>query len=303
MTLPRPLAAALALTLLAAPALAQEAKRPTPAEVLKAAPAEHWRVPEPENLLYMTLPGGRVVIELAPQFAPNHVANIRALAREGWYEGVMVVRVQDNYVTQWGWPEDRGEKPAKVGKLSLPPEFTVKGGAKSLPFHKLPDPDAYAPEVGAVGSFPAARDPASGEAWMAHCYGIVGVGRGLPLDSGSGAELYVVIGHSPRALDRVITLAGRVLKGMEHLAALPRGTGNLGFYEKPEQQAPITAVRLGSDVAEAEREPLQVLRSDSPTYAAWVEARRQRKDDFFILPSGRIDVCNAMPPVRRPPGS
>lgn len=299
-----PFATATAIALAAfSPARAadESTRRATPAEVLAASPAADWRAPVPENTLYLELPAGRVVIELAPGFAPVHVDNMRKLARENWYDGTFIVRVQDNYVTQWGMP-DETPKPMKNALDKLAPEFTVKGGAKTLPFVRLPDPDAYAPEVGISDIFPAARDPKTGEAWMTHCYGIVGVGRGMPLDSGSGAELYTVIGHSPRPLDRVITLAGRVLKGMELLSALPRGTGTLGFYEKVEQRVPIASVRLAADVPAAERERIEVLSGQSDTYVKWRDARRFRQDDFFIRASGHIDVCNAMPPVRAAKG-
>lgn len=296
------LLACLLTALNAGPALADTPQRPTPKQVLDAAPAADWRAPVPENTLYIDLPAGRVVIELAPAFAPIHVDNMRKLAREGWYDGTFIVRVQDNYVTQWGQPEEM-PKPMKTALEKLAPEFTLRGAAATaLPFTRLPDPDAFAPETGISDIFPAARDPKTGEAWMAHCYGIVGVGRGYPLDSGSGAELYTVIGHSPRALDRVITLVGRVLSGMEHLTSLPRGTGPLGFYEKPEQRVMLTRVRLAADVPEAEREPLQVLSGQSQTYQRWLEARRFRQDDFFIRAAGHIDLCNALPPVRRQPG-
>ncbi|MFV3073799.1 peptidylprolyl isomerase [Niveispirillum fermenti] len=293
-------AAALALALAAPvsiPAAASAAAHPTQAEVLAASPASDWRAPVPENTLYLELPAGRVIIELAPGFAPAHVDNMRKLAREHWYDGTFIVRVQDNYVTQWGMPEET-PRPMKTALDRLAPEFTVKDGAAALPFTVSPDPDAYAPEVGISDIFPAARDPRTGEAWMTHCYGIVGVGRGYALDSGSGAELYTVIGHSPRPLDRVITLVGRVLKGMELLTALPRGTGPLGFYEKAEQRVPIHSVRLAADLPATERERIEVLSGQSATYVKWREARRFRQDDFFIRAAGHIDVCNAMPPVR-----
>ncbi|MDG5497773.1 peptidylprolyl isomerase [Niveispirillum sp. BGYR6] len=291
---------ALALAL-AAPAQAAETRHPTPKEVLDASPLADWREPVPENTFYIELPTGRVVVELAPGFAPAHVENMRKLAREHWYDGTAVVRVQDNYVTQWGMPEET-PRPMKTAKDKLAPEFTVPGGVASLPFTPLPDPDAFAPEVGISDIFPAARDRQTGEAWMTHCYGIVGVGRDMAVDSGSGAELYTVIGHSPRALDRVITVVGRVLWGMEHLTALPRGTGNLGFYEKPEQRTPIKSVTLAADVPAAAREKIHVLSGQSASYGQWLEARRQRQDDFFIRPAGHIDLCNALPPVRRIPG-
>ncbi|MGS0759417.1 peptidylprolyl isomerase, partial [Roseateles sp. GG27B] len=63
-----------------------------------------WRALNPDNTLLMELPQGQVLIELAPRFAPRHAANIRTLTRSGFYDGLAIVRVQDNFVTQWGDP-------------------------------------------------------------------------------------------------------------------------------------------------------------------------------------------------------
>jgi peptidylprolyl isomerase len=173
--------------------------------------------------------------------------------------------------------------------------------ARDLPFTRLPDGDVYAPEVGFSNGLPVARDPKAGKTWLAHCYGMVGAGRDNGVDSGSGAELYVVIGEAPRQLDRNIAVVGRVVQGMELLASLPRGTGALGFYEKPEQRVAIKSVRLVADVSEAERTPLQLLRTDTPTFTALVESRRNRNDDWYKVPAGRIGLCNVPLPVRTPP--
>jgi len=107
-----------------------------------------------------------------------------------------------------------------------------------------------------------------------------------------------VIGHAPRQLDRNIALVGRVVQGMELLSVLPRGTGPLGFYEQPGQHVPITSVRVAADVPEAERSRLEVLRTDTATFAALVEARRNRRDDWYKVPAGYIDLCNVPLPVR-----
>src|SRR5690606_23389675 len=178
----------------------------------------------------------------------------------------------------------------------LTAEFTRS--AKGLAFTKLPDPDTYAPEIGFVSGFPAARDRADGTAWLTHCYGMVGVGRDTDADSAGGTELYVVIGHAPRQLDRNITVVGRVVHGMEHLSSLPRGTGALGFYEKAEQHVPIRQIRLASEVPASERTPLELLRTDTPTFEALVESRRNRRDEWYKVPAGRIDVCSVPLPVR-----
>jgi peptidylprolyl isomerase len=271
-------------------------KPPTMTEVLAASKPSDWRPLDPQNTLYVQLATGRVVIELAPAFAPAHVANIRMLARQGYFDGLPIIRSQENYVVQWGDPD--GKRDLGKARATLPPEFTVPLTA-SLPFTRLPDVDGYAPEVGFSGGFPAGRDPKTGQAWLAHCYSMVGAGRGNVVDSGSGAELYVVIGHAPRHLDRNIALVGRVVQGMELLSTLPRGTGPLGFYEKPEQYVPIRSVRLAADVPAAERSRLEVIRTDTPTFAALVESRRNRRDDWYKVPAGHVELCN-VPIVVRP---
>jgi len=266
----------------------------TAAEVLTASKPSEWRVPDPENTLYMDVRGARIVIELAPDFAPHHVANIRALVRAKFFDGLFITRVQDNFVVQWG--ESGTERPLGEAKRTLPAEFTRP--AAGLPFVALPDPDTYAPQTGFSGGMPAARDAKEGVAWAVHCYATVGVGRDVDPDSGGGTELYVVVGHSPRQLDRNITIVGRVLKGMEVLSSLPRGTGDLGFYEKPEERVPITQVRVAKDVPADQRTQLEVLRTDSRSFNELIEVRRNRRDEWYKVPAGRIDVCNVLLPVR-----
>jgi peptidylprolyl isomerase len=269
-------------------------------DVLAASQPADWRLPDPDDVLYLELAAGRVVLELAPAFAPAHVANVKALAREGYFDGLTILRVHDNYVVQWGDPEagdSKAARPIRSAHRTLPPEFDRP--AEGLPLTLLPDPDTYAPEVGFAAGFPAARDGAGGRAWLVHCYGMLGAGRDNAPDSGGGAELYVVIGHAPRHLDRNVTLLGRVLSGIELLSALPRGTAALGFYEKPEQRVPILHLRVAADVPPSERTELEVLRTDTATFQALVEARRNRREEWFQRAAGRIEICN-VPLVVRP---
>ncbi len=298
-----PIALALTLTLsMAGSAFGQHDSTPNPptlAEVLAESSADDWRRPAPENLLYLDLPTGRVVLELAPRFAPLHAENIRTLTREGYFDGLAVLRSQDNYVVQWGDPHgdapDRA-KPLGSAKATLPAEFDR--AAEELPFTRLSDGDVYAPEVGFSDGFHAARDPASGRAWLSHCYGTLGVSRGNTADSGSGAGLYVVIGHAPRHLDRNITLVGRVLKGIEHLSTLPRGDGPLGFYRGAAEHVPIVSMKLAADLPDAERIDLEVFRTDRPAFERLMEARRNRREDWFLDPVGKVELCNVPVPVR-----
>jgi len=271
---------------------------PTMADVLAASKPSDWRPLDPESTLYLQMAAGRVVIELAPAFAPQHAANIRTLVRQGYFDGLAIYRSQDNFVVQWGGPDSK-RGPGKA-RARLPPEFTVEW-TPARPLTRLPDVDGYAPVVGFSDGFPVGVDPQAGQAWLAHCYGMVGAGRDNDVESGNGAELYVVIGHAPRQLDRNVALVGRVVQGMELLSALPRGTGPAGYYAKPEQHVPISSVRLAADVPMAERARLEVIRTDSPTFAALIESRRNRRDAWYKVPAGHIDLCNVPIAVRPMP--
>jgi peptidylprolyl isomerase len=276
-------------------AAAPAAKRASMAEVLAASSPADWRPLDLDNTLYVEVPAGRVVIEMTPRFAPLHVANIKTLARARYFDALSIIRVQDNYVVQWGDPENRHPLPPGIGKVE--PEFDAPTPAQ-MPFTRLPDGDVYAPEVGFSDGFPVARSATLHRSWLAHCYGMVGVGRDLDVRSGSGAELYVVIGHAPRHLDRNVALVGRVVKGMELLSGLPRGGAEMGFYTKSEARLPINSIRVAADVPAAERSNLEVIRTDSAAFAALIESRRNRPEDFFQVAAGHIDLCNVPIAVR-----
>jgi len=271
-----------------------EGNTPSPAEVIAASQPAEWRALDPENTLYMDFPEGRVVIEMAPQFAPNHVANVKALSREGFFANGAVTRVQDNFVTQWAQAADPA-RPPKVGVEKLNAEFTLPRVAIAN-FDVLPDPDTYADEVGYINGMTAARDAAS--VWLTHCYGMVGVGRENDENSGGGTELYVIIGHSPRNLDRQLTMLGRVVQGMEIMSAFPRGTGDAGFYKTPAEYRRYADIKVAADIPVAQRTNLEVMRTDSASFATLVNSRRWRKDDFYTKPVGRIGLCNITVPVR-----
>ena len=276
------------------------AKARTMQEIIDASRPADWRRLDPANTLYLDLADGhRVVIELAPQFSPQHVAQVRTLAKEGYWNGLSIVRSQDNFVVQWGDAEEGDKrKPTGSAKKTLAAEFTRKGRAPAASWTRLPDVDGWAPQVGFLGGFPAGRDPKAGTYWMAHCYGAVGAGRNNEPDSSDGTELYVVTGQSPRQLDRNMSMVGRVVQGMEWLSTIPRGTGPLGFFEKPEQRVGIRAIRLASEVPAGERTDIELLRTDTTLFAELVEARRNRRDAFYKVRAGHIDLCNVPLPVR-----
>jgi peptidylprolyl isomerase len=288
-----------------APAASAPAAR-TGADIVREAPASAWRRPDPGDVLAMTLPSGVVWIELARRFAPRHADNIRTLVAQHYFDGLAVLRVQDNFVAQWGDP-DADDADATRGRSygaaarTLAPEFFIDD--RGLKITRLKDRDVWAPVTGFVDGFPVAADPKTHRAWIAHCYGTVGAGRGNSIDSGSGAELYAVIGQSPRGLDLNIAPVARVLQGMELLSALPRGGRNMGFYDRPEQDTRITRVERLADMPEATRPDVRVFRTDTPDWNALVESRRNRRDAWYVHRAGAIDLCNITVPVRIEPAA
>lgn len=263
----------------------------------------------------------RVVIQLMPApFSQGWIGNLRTLAAAQWWDGTSVNRVQDNYVVQWG---DATEKKALPEGLKAVPEAcyilgsipsqcssgeldaAIEGiGAVAEDWEgptEWRNRDAYADWTDHLLGWPVAlvQDRKNFEWSIApvHCYAMVGVGRNLSPDTGSGAELYTVIGHAPRHLDRNIALVGRVIEGIEHLSSLPRGTGQLGFYENEEERVTILSVRIGTEIADLPA--FEHLSTESVTFDQYADARANRRDPFFNMPAGGTDICNIPVPVRR----
>jgi peptidylprolyl isomerase len=286
------LMSAAALLIGAAPAQ----KLLTPNDIVAQSPASAWKAIPADDLLVMDLAnGGRVVIQLAPEFAPVHVANIKALARGDYWQGATVYRLQDNYVAQWGHNAD---KPWPSGVTAKPPaEYTRP--LSGLSITPLGSPDAYAPAAGFVNGWPVAYSPKSGWVDLVHCYGTVGVGRDASPDTGTGGELYAVIGNAPRQLDRNIAIVGRVIDGIDRLSSLPRGTEDLGFYKDKAQFVAIARIQLASQLPIGERPSYEYLDTASPTFAQYLQLRANRHDAFYIQPAGGVDLCNVQVPVRK----
>lgn len=275
--------------------------KPSVGDLVKQSQASDWRPTDPQHTLYMELASGRVVIELAPSFAPQNIANIETLVREKYFDGLAILRSQDNYVAQWGDPQaETAPRPLGSAKAKVAGEFTVPL-KNDRHFVRQPDYDGYAPQIGHSNGFPVARDPRAGTTWLTHCYGMVGVGRDNGSDSGNGAELYAVTGHAPRHLDRNITVVGRVLSGMPLLSSLPRGGEAMGFYGAQENRMAIRSVRLEADVPEAERSHLEVIRSEAPIYQKVIDAQRNRGGPWNLFSPGYVELCNAPIPVRVKP--
>ena len=289
-----------------------KADYPAPSEIVAKAKAEEWVSIAPSDLMVMDLATDakgkprRVVIQLMPApFSQGWVGNMRKLAAAKFWDGTSVNRVQDNYVVQWG---DATEKKALPQGLRVMTDDDYAAQTMNLigtPAPRLRDErtwqeslasDPYTARTALENGWPLGVGKSAGM-WPVHCYGMVGVGRNLSPDTGTGAELYTVIGHAPRHLDRNIALVGRVIEGIEHLSSLPRGTGALGFYESEAERTPIVSVRIGADASDLPA--FEYLSTESESFAAYADARANRRDPFFNMPAGGADICNIPVPVRR----
>ncbi len=280
-----------------------------------------------------------VIQLMPPPFSAGWIGNIRKLAAAHWWDGMSINRVQDNYVVQWGDPNADDKAKAKVlptGLATMPEsDYQINpidelgrtaalasattetrkmwsAYKKQCHFSAASKPP-YICNISGVRSKHGKRSYASAEAfskgwpiatdhtytWPIHCYGMVGVGRDLSPNTGSGAELYVVIGHAPRHLDRNIALVGRVIEGIEFLSSLPRGHGGLGFYdlEQGDERVPIQSIHPGVEVSGLPA--YEYLSTESASFANYADARANRRDAFFIRPAGGADICNIPVPVRR----
>ena len=106
-------------------------------------------IKDPENTLILEIKHGTVTIELRPDLAPNHVARIKELAREGYYDGLKFHRVIDGFMAQTGCPHGRGT--GGSGK-NIDAEFNAE------------------PHVRGTCSMARSQDPNSGDAQFFICF-------------------------------------------------------------------------------------------------------------------------------------
>ncbi|KQS02179.1 peptidylprolyl isomerase [Sphingomonas sp. Leaf357] len=286
-----PLIALLAVAQTPPAVLATASAPPLPSDVMEG----DWRPIPDDELLVMTLAGGRtVVIRLAARFAPEHVANVRTLARAGWWDNESVYRVQENWVAQWG---DASEKKAMAPGVRQAPaaEFEI---ARFDAAQTLSRPDSYSARSGfTADGWPIASDGKA--AWLTHCYGMVGVARDALPSTGSGSELFTPIGQSARRLDRNYTVVGRIIAGMQYLSALPRSEAAMGVYATAGERTGIVSVKLASDLPVAVRPRYEYRSTDNPRFAAYIKLREVAAPP--TVPTG-ASVCDVPLAVRRAGG-
>ncbi len=290
------LSVALSLSLTVA-CQAQEALEPalTPDEIASAT-APDWRAVSPENLILVETGHGDIVVELNPDFAPNHTAQFRDLVRGDVYNGAHFYRVIDAFVAQGGLEDDVviENYPTLVNENDR--------GISDAAFVPLDNPDLFAPVVGHIDGFAVGRSETLGKEWLLHCPGALAMARDTDPDSGS-TEFYIVL-DAQRYLDRNLTVFGRVIDGMQYVQKLKRGDRAVesGVIQAPEVGDEILSMTVAADLTEAIRPIYQVQAMPSQAFEDAKTEKRVRDEDFFYRkPPEVLDICGFEVPTRRLP--
>jgi peptidylprolyl isomerase len=247
-----------------------------------------WRALDPDKTVLLTLPHGKVVIELAPQFSPKHVAQFIKLTKAGHYNGNKFYRVIDGFVAQGG-PEDGSRKDKLVPLLKMEGDFPTD---KNWQFTKVQDNDLFAERTGFKDGFSLAQNPSEQKAWLTHCPGTIAMARGNSPDSAS-SHFYIVNGQATRYLDRIMTIFGRVVYGMNNVQAITRTSVIEGDTPVAESDyTPMISMQMMSDVAKDQQILIEVKNTEHPAYSAMLEKRKKRENAFFYKkPPPVLDIC------------
>lgn len=257
-----------------------------------------WRPVEPENLIILTVAEGEVVIELNPDFAPAHVAQLQALARDRVYDGQTFYRVIEGFVAQGGFGE--GDEVVKTYPLLKNENDRPLTDATAGALTPLGNGDLFASQVGHINGFPVGQDPALGQQWLLHCPGAVAMARDNDPDSGS-TEIYIVLAPQ-RYLDRNLTVFGRVLSGMEHVQAFPRGNREIesGVIQPPDKGEAILSFLSAADLPEDSRPEWEVMKTNTEAFERFKTSKRVREEAFFYRkPPEVLDICSIVTPARK----
>ncbi|XOV81301.1 MAG: peptidylprolyl isomerase [Aestuariibacter sp.] len=252
--------------------------------------ADEYQQVAPENLVKMELDSGLVLIQLAPDIAPKHVAQFKSLLKEGKYDGKSFYRVIEGFVAQGGLENDKD-----VASLPIEAEFPY------VPedFTKVQEADLFAPVTGFMEGFAAAADPDKQQAWLTHCPGTIAMARGTDANSAT-SDFYIVIGQAPRYLDRIMTVFGRVVFGFDKVQQIKRGKSSAnGIIQDKEKRTHIKQMTLVTDLDKTLQPKVEVLKTAGEAFATRIASRKHRSHAFFFkTPPAVLDVCQIPLPVK-----
>lgn len=252
----------------------------------------NYRVPNAENILYLELDIGLVIIELNPLFAPKHVAQIKKLARSNFYNGLTFYRVIDGFVAQAGTSidEDNGNQNFEIKNKSL--LLPIENQITNKAFTLVQSPDMFAAKTGFITGFGSAKNSDDSLTWLTHCPGVIGMSRNN-LPNTATTDFYIVIGQAPRYLDSIMTIFGRVVYGMDVVQKINRGNAkNNGIFDDINKATTIKKISVASDIQKRKQLNIMIERTDTVAFKNKLSKRRKRPSPFFYKkPPQVLDIC------------
>jgi peptidylprolyl isomerase len=238
---------------------------------MAAAAAQAWRPLDPENTLVVETTKGRIVVVMRPELAPQAVARVKLLSREGVYDGLLFHRVIDHFVDQTGNPNNHDGGVSLHANLA--PEFTATLPTSAIEAVSARKSDGL---TGFIGPNPVAgipsQDGATVRTWGLYCAGVVGMGR--QADPGTANSEIFFMRDASRRLDHDYAVWGRVIDGQNVVRAITVG-------EPPAAPDKMIRVRVMADLTPAERPRLEVQDVRAHAFAREVaKARQAERADF-----------------------
>jgi len=245
-----------------------------------------YRPVDAENTLVIDTNKGRVIVEMYPELAPQHVERMKTLTRQGFYNGLKFHRVIEGFMAQTGDPKGTGEGNSSLP--NVPGEFIIRrdttlditplktergiltGYVKALPVQSQ------------VNDLMAITKDSKVETWGLYCSGTLGMARAG--DPNSANSQFFLMRSYTDALERKYTAFGMTLVGLDVVRKLKLG-------EPPVDPDVMTKVQVLADMPEADRPKIEVMDTHSPEFAAVIEAKRK------LSPAG-LTGCDVPVPVK-----
>ena len=267
-------------------------------QILPPSGSADWRELDLENTLYVTTKYGVFVIEMAQELAPGHVAQVKKLARQKFYDDITFHRVIDGFMNQTGDPKGDGTGDSQLPDIEA--EFTFRRSSKmTMTTVARQMFDGGAEATGFYKSYPIASKPINQamltkdgkvEAWGVHCAGTLSMARG-PDNINSANSQFFLMRDEYASLNQLYSIWGMTVWGREHLTKINVGT----FGEDPGFIPDMMlTVRVAADVPAAEHIPVQVMKTDSQAFKNYVNSLKS--------PTGKpAKVCDITVPSRLKP--
>lgn len=261
---------------------------------------QSWRTVDPENLMLIDTDYGRIGVELYPEIAPKHVAQIKTLVRRKFYDGILFHRVIDGFMNQTGDPTGTGGGDSDLPNISS--EFTFRRSTSTMPVTVLSarqvnprDPSAGEMGVGFYKGLPVATQPAAQAittddgkvaANGLHCKGVTSMAR--TSDPNSANSQFFLMRGTAQWLDASYSVWGNTVMGSEFLESFKVGTNGQTAGFVPDKMNRVT---LASDWPEATRPVVKVLKTTGADFKRFLDTQKDAT-------GGYPDICDIQLPVR-----